>query len=226
MTMTALFTLVACTEEIDKSARYTFTEETVLSYLEKQERFSDYVRMLGEVYISKQSESTVEQLLSARGHFTVFPPSNEAIQLYLDTLQRKGIITTASWDGFPNQKIKDSIQNVIVYNSIIDGGDDRYFETANFPTNDNDEFPLPNMNDRKLSVTRSKINPDSIFINGVYPLSMDCRDVEAINGRIHEVTEVIAPSNDTMADILKLWAEEGHQCFTVAATPLLWIPLT
>jgi len=221
MAMTVLFTLAACTEEIDKSARYTFTEETVLSYLEKQERFSDYVRMLGEVNISNQSESTVEQLLSARGHFTVFPPSNEAIQLYLDTLQRKGIITTASWDGFPNEKTKDSIQKVIVYNSIIDGGDDRYFETANFPTSDNDEFPLPNMNDRKLSVTRSKINPDSIFINGEYPLSMECRDVEAINGRIHEVTEVIAPSNDTMADLLKQWAEEGHQCFTVAAKLIL-----
>ncbi|MBQ7494710.1 MAG: fasciclin domain-containing protein [Bacteroidaceae bacterium] len=221
MAMTVLSTLAACTEEIDKSARYTFTEETVLSYLEKQERFSDYVRMLGEVNISNQSESTVEQLLSARGHFTVFPPSNEAIQLYLDTLQRKGIITTASWDGFPNEKTKDSIQKVIVYNSIIDGGDDRYFETANFPTSDNDEFPLPNMNDRKLSVTRSKINPDSIFINGEYPLSMECRDVEAINGRIHEVTEVIAPSNDTMADLLKQWAEEGHQCFTVAAKLIL-----
>jgi hypothetical protein len=221
MTMTALFIFAACTEEIDKSARYTFTEETVLSYLEKQERFSDYVRMLGEVTISKQSESTVEQLLSARGHFTVFPPSNEAIQVYLDSLQRKGIITTASWDGFRDQKSKDSIQKVIVYNSIIDGGDDRYFETANFPINDNDEFPIANMNDRKLSITRSKINPDSIFINGVYPLSMECRDVEAINGRIHEVTEVIAPSNDTMADILKLWAEEGHQCFTVAAKIIL-----
>lgn len=221
MAMTALFTFSACTEEIDKSARYTFTEETVLSYLEKQERFSDYVRMLAEVNISNQSESTVEQLLSARGHFTVFPPSNEAIQVYLDSLQKKGIITTASWDGFPDQKTKDSIQKVIVYNSIIDGGDDRYFETANFPINDNDEFPLPNMNDRKLSVTRSKVNPDSIFINGEYPLSMQCRDVEAINGRIHEVTLVIAPSNDTMADILKLWAEQGHQCFTVAAKLIL-----
>lgn len=219
--MTALFTFAACTEEIDMSARYTFTEETVLSFLEKQERFSDYVRMLGEVTISKQSESTVEQLLSARGHFTVFPPSNEAIQEYLDSLQQKGIITTASWDGFPNEKTKDSIQKVIVYNSIIDGGDDRYFETANFPTNDNDEFPLPNMNDRKLSVIRDSNNPDSILINGEYPLSMKCRDIEAINGRVHEVTKVIAPSNDTMADILKLWAEEGHQCFTVAAKLIL-----
>ena len=221
LAMTAFFMVTACTEEIDKSARYTFTEETVLSYLEKQERFSEYVRLLGEVKISSQSESTVAQLLSARGNYTCFAPSNEVIQEYLDTLQRKGIITEASWDGFKDEKSKDSIRKVIVYNSIIDGGDDRYFETANFPTNDNDEFPIVNMNDRKLSVTRSKINPDSIFINGVYPLSMQHRDIEAINGRIHEMLQLIAPSNDTMADMLRLWASEGHQCFTVASKLIL-----
>ena len=35
--------LVACTEEIDKSNRYTFTEYTVLSYLQENEQFSEYV---------------------------------------------------------------------------------------------------------------------------------------------------------------------------------------
>ena len=80
--------LVACTEEIDKSNRYTFTEYTVLSYLQENPQFSEYVTLLGQVPISEVSSSTVAQLLSARGAFTCFAPNNEAIQLYLDSLRK------------------------------------------------------------------------------------------------------------------------------------------
>ena len=82
--------LVACTEEIDMSNRYTFTEYTVLSYLEENEQFSEYVKLLGEVPISEVSSSTVKQLLSARGAYTCFAPNDSAIHLYLDTLYRNG----------------------------------------------------------------------------------------------------------------------------------------
>lgn len=215
--------LMGCTEEIDESNRYTFTEETVLSYLEKQPEYSDYVRLLRAVPISDYSDSNVAQLLSARGHFTCFVPTNDAIQLYLDSLQRKGIINPASWEGFPNDggRTLDSIQKVIVYNSIIDGGDVKYYETTDFPKTNDEEFDIANMNDRKLSVVRGQVNTDSIFINGEAPLSMKNRDIEAINGRIHEVAAVIAPSNDTMFDILRRWIEDGNSGYTVTAKLLL-----
>ncbi|MBP5769759.1 MAG: fasciclin domain-containing protein [Bacteroidaceae bacterium] len=218
--MAGLVMLHACTEEVDTSNRYTFTEETVLSYLEKNEQYSEYVKLLRAVNISDYSESNVAQLLSARGYFTCFAPNNDAIQDYLDTLYRKGIISEASWEGFPKDDeghTLDSIQKVIVYNSIIDGGDVKYYETSDFPQKDNGEFDIANMNDRKLTIVKGKVNTDSIFINGEYPLSMKNRDIEAINGRIHEMMKVIAPSNDTMADIFHQWAKEGHTQFTVLA---------
>ena len=116
--------LTSCHEKIDMSNRFTFTEETVWSYLEKNDSlYSEYTHLLEVVPISEISSSTVAQLLSARGHFTCFAPNNEAIYQYLDTLYRKGIISSPSWDGFPNDAVLDSIQKVIVYNSIIDGGD-------------------------------------------------------------------------------------------------------
>ncbi len=213
--------LMACTEEIDTSNRYTFTEETILSYLEKHEQYSDYVQLIKQVPVSSVSESTVAQLLSARGHFTCFAPTNEAIQLYLDSLQRKGILTEASWEALQASESLDSISKVIVYNSIIDGGDIQYYETSDFPKKDNDEFPISNMNDRKLSIIRGKVNTDSIYINGEVPVSLSNRDIEAINGRIHEVSLVIAPSNDTMRDILLLWSEDKNSGYMVMAKLIL-----
>lgn len=209
--------IVSCTETIDTSNRYTFTEETITSYLQKHEQFSEYVNLLETVKVSKYSESTVAQLLSARGNYTVFAPNNQAIQLYLDTLALKGIITEPSWDGFADQTTLDSIQHVIVFNSILDAGDDNdnTYQTSSFPEQ-NEEFLISNMNDRKLSVHYGT-NPDSIFINGVYQLSQTNRDILAINGFIHEMQGVIAPSNQTLGDVISSMVAEGNGGFVVMA---------
>ena len=221
MVVSAVLAFIACTENVDMSNRYTFTEYTVLSYLESDSAYTEYVKLIKKVPISEHSASTVAQLLSARGHITCFAPNNDAIQDYLDSLQRKGLINAANWDGFPSERVKDSIEKVIVYNSIIDGGDVRYYETGNFPTGKDEEFDLPNMNDRKLSVRRGDVNPDSLFINGEYPIHMQHRDIEAINGRIHEVTVVIAPSADSVADKLREWIAEGGSNYITMAKLIL-----
>lgn len=214
--------LTSCHEKIDMSNRFTFTEETVWSYLEKNDSlYSEYTHLLEVVPISEISSSTVAQLLSARGHFTCFAPNNEAIYQYLDTLYRKGIINSPSWDGFPNETVLDSIQKVIVYNSIIDGGDVVSYDVANFPTKDNEGFGVANMNDRRFTIRRGTVNPDSIYINGQYPLDMKHRDIEAINGYIHEVTEVIAPGNETLTDIFHTWISEGGSSYIVMSKLIL-----
>mgnify|MGYP002527095186 CR=1 FL=1 len=126
--------LWGCKENIDTSARYVFSEETILSYLEKHEVYSSYVDILRKVNISKLSDSKVSQLLSARGVYTVFAPTNDAIQNYLEYLVQEGLITAPSWDAFPSERKLDSIRQVIVYNSIIDGGDEvnAFFYVADF----------------------------------------------------------------------------------------------
>ena len=61
----------SCKEHIDMSDRFTFLEETVWSYLEKNDSlYSEYISLLKTVPISSISTSTVAQLLSARGHYT------------------------------------------------------------------------------------------------------------------------------------------------------------
>jgi len=211
----------SCKENIDMSNRYTFTEETIASYLEKHEDiYSTYYWLMSQVEVSKRSESTVQQLMSARGNFTVFAPTNEAIENYLDTLQAKGIIAEASWDAFTDETVKDSIIKVIVFNSIIDGGDEtEAYQTNSFPENSGEEFTIANMNDRKLSITYGT-NPDSMYINGTSLIDIHNRDIIAINGYVHQVHSVVAPSNESLGDLIRSFLDEGTEGYMITAKML------
>ena len=209
-----------CTESVDTSARYVFKEDTILSYLEKHPAYSSYVDILQKVNISIISDSKVSQLLSARGVYTVFAPTNDAIQKYLESLVEEGLITEPSWDAFPSEHKADSIRKVIVFNSIINGGDETnaFYYSSDFP-NDKDEFVLGTLNDKKLSVRRPQSQPDSIYINDDCPVSVDQRDILTINGIIHQVEKVIAPKDITAADYIQECLDEQKDgyltCFRV-----------
>lgn len=216
----------ACSEKIDTSNRFTFVDETIMSYLEKNNsNFSEYISLLRKLTVSDYSESPMSSLLAARGHFTCFAPNNEAVHEYLDSLYRKGLLTSPSWDGFRSQKERDSIERVIVFNSIIDGGDQISYDVANFPAEDH-EFGVSNMNDRRLKVHYGTVNPDSIYINGTVPVSMKNRGIEAINGYVHEVEAVIAPSNDCLGDLFREWATQQGTGYTVMSRLILACRLT
>lgn len=219
----------SCKEDIDMSDRYTFTEWTVSSYLEEHlATYSEYYKLLGQVKINDKYKSTVLQLMGARGNYTVFAPTNQAIYEYLDSLCKKGIITEPSWEGFQSQKTLDSIQKIIVYNSIIDGKDNvSAYQTTSFP-DDKKEFDLPNMFDRKLTVHYDDVNPDSVFINankddktgkiiGGSLIDLKNRDIVAINGCIHCVHSVVAPSNATVGDFLRDYVDLGDEKYSIMA---------
>ena len=177
--MAALTT--ACTESIDTSARYVFKERTIASYLEDHPQFSEYLRLLQEQKVSTVSETTVYQLMTAYGYYTCFAPTNEAIQLYLDSLVIKGIIPEANWNSFPDEETLDSIRTVVVLNSILDGTKlEKTYITAEFPKT-NEEFEVTTMADRKISVTYDKKDLDNCRIDGICPVSKTNRDIETIN---------------------------------------------
>ncbi|MBQ8051679.1 MAG: hypothetical protein IJ197_08940 [Bacteroidaceae bacterium] len=229
----ALCTLMqSCKEEIDMSNRYTFTEYTITSYLDEHDStYSEYIQLLKEVPISPRSESTVYQLMSARGKYTVFAPTNGAIQNYLDTLYTKGILTEPTWDGFRSEVALDSIKKVIVYNSILDGtrNDLDPVQSGGFP-DDGQEISIANMNERKLTIFYGK-NPDSIYVNGAKDkdgnitkgclIDLKNRDIYTINGYIHQVHSVVAPSNETLSDLLKSFIDENSGDYIVMAKMML-----
>ena len=212
-----LLVLCGCKENIDTSARYVFVTRTIASYLEDHSQFSEYVRLMKEQKISNLSESTVYQLMTAYGCYTCFAPTNEAIQLYLDSLVIKGIIPEASWDAFPNERSRDSIREVLVFNSILDGTKQMTkYLTAEFPRT-NEEFSINTMADRKISVTYDPKDVDVCLIDGICPVSKTNRDIEAINGYIHQIGYVINPSNETMGSTLHKFSTDFNSNFSIMA---------
>ena len=197
----SLIILYGCTENIDKSARYVFTDCTIVDYLQGHEQYSDYLRLLEKTPVSRLSQSTLRQLLTARGHYTVFAPTNEAIQLYLDSMWRKGIIDQPSWDGFRSDRERDSVEQVIAYNSILDGGDNTLIYTSDFPVEQDGEIFLPNMLDRHLIVHQSEDSVGHFLVND-QPMDIRNRDIPLINGVLHAMNGVVAPSNNTLGRLL------------------------
>ena len=212
-----LLALCGCKENIDMSARYVFVTRTIASYLEDHPDYSEYVRLMKEQKISKLSESTVYQLMTAYGYYTCFAPTNEAIQLYLDSLVIKGIIPEASWDAFPDEKSRDSVREVLVFNSILDGTVPMLtYTSAEFPKA-NEEFAINTMADRKISVTYDPKDIDACMIDGICPVSKTNRDINTINGCIHQIGYVINPSNETMGSTLHKFSTDYECNFSVMA---------
>lgn len=219
-TLVAFLSLMAlmsgCTEDVDTTARYVFSDETVMSYLQKHEQYSEYVNLLNAVPVSARSGSTLGQLLAARGNYTVFAPTNDAIDKYLQGLVEEGLLESPSWDAFPSEEKLDSVRKVVVYSSVIDGADVTTYNTWDFPKDNNGEFALSNLSDRKLTVRYGSI-PDSIYLNFDCPVNMKNRDIPAINGIIHSMEKVIAPTDFNMAVLINRILEQEREGFLVAA---------
>ena len=192
----ATVTLNACSEKIDESNLYTFTGEMMIDHFENHpETFSSYLTILNRVHPSKRSTSTMHDLLAARGHYTCFAPTNEAIQTYLDSLAIIGQLESNALD-----QISDSVAEAIVFNSIIQHSDD---EEAYATTDFNDgALGRTNMNDRYISIKfkadatgnlLTYVNTNSRIVEG---------DIEVENGYIHAIDKVLSPSNVSVAGLL------------------------
>ena len=170
--------------------------------------------------VSSYTETTMKQLLSARGHYTVFAPTNDAIQLYLDSLCRKGIISEPTWDGFPDESTLDSTRKVIVFNSILDSGDQPAYDISDFPAHEH-EFGLANMNNRKLRVFYGTTDLDSISIDGIATVSKKNRGIVLSNGYVHQVENVVAPSDGRLGDFMRQWSKKPGSGYCVMSKLLL-----
>ena len=208
----------SCTEQVDTSARYVFSENTIASYLQNHaDVYGEYLDLLGRVPVSKISNTTVKQLLSARGHYTVFAPTNGAVQDYLVHLVDTGLIDRPSWDAFTDSLVLDSIRRVIVHNSVIDSGDlgEAYF-TYDMPNIEGAEIGTFNMLDHKLSVYWHG-SEDSLSINGDCKVNPRNRDIPLLNGVLHQVAKVIAPADITAASYLQKVIDDRREGFLVMA---------
>ena len=189
-------TLNSCSEKIDESSLYTFTGEMMTDHFENNpETFSSYLTILSRVHLSKRSSSTLKELLDARGNYTCFAPTNEAITLYIDSLLKIGQVSSTDINELP-----DSVAEDIVFNSIIENGNDEAFQTTSF--SNNEPLSLTNMNGRYItpSYGNDDANNTIIYIN-INSKIID-GDIEVENGYIHTVDHVLSPSKASIAEMI------------------------
>ena len=135
------FALVSCNDDPGADNYYTFTGEMATDYLNhRPDQFSEFIGILG------RSETKVLDLLATYGTYTVFAPTNDAINKYLsarglksidelsqkdcDTIAYTHIVkqafyTTDLSDGtLPTSNMLDRYLTISVDTPTVDSGDD------------------------------------------------------------------------------------------------------
>lgn len=158
------------------------------------ENFSDYLTILGKVHPSKRSESTMLELLSARGNYTCFAPTNDAIKQYLDSLLLLNQVTSTDVNQIP-----DSIAESIVFNSIIENENEEAYSTTDFVEG---ALSRTNMNDRYINISygNDADGTSVVFVN--VDSRIIVKDIEVTNGYIHAIDKVLSPSTATVGDLV------------------------
>jgi uncharacterized surface protein with fasciclin (FAS1) repeats len=189
-----LVQMTSCSENIDDSNMYTFKGETMTDhFVNNPDQFSNFLALLDRVKPGKNS-SSMRGLLSARGNYTCFAPTNEAVQAYVDSLHTVGIMQSSSIADIP-----DSIARDMVFNCLIDNG-----KTKAYPSTSFEEGVLAqNMNDRPITITFDTLQggASTIIVNTKSHIVE--KDIKVENGYIHAVDHVIAPSNDMLGGLVE-----------------------
>ena len=179
--------LTSCKEEIDESNFAIKTDQTILDYITAAPELSSIKAIFDRVRMGKtENASSISSVLSARGNYTVFAPNNDAVSRYVFAMTQSYDVNALSYEQ----------AELVAKSCIIDNGDNEAYETADFPMT-GESFPLSNLNDRRLT---SQSVDNNFVINGNAWVTQGNIDVS--NGVLHVVSEVIAPSNDFLPDLI------------------------
>lgn len=201
-------TLAGCKENIDDSNFAIKTEQTIWDYISSSPQFSDVKQVYQRVTLGNDSlGSSIASVLSARGNYTIFAPDNDAVEAYMVA---NGVATL--------EELTDEQASIIAKNSIIDNGDNSAYTSAEFPA-DGGGFGFSNLNDRILTSRQDTIGNESFYIiNGTSRVVKG--DVDLSNGVLHEVSTVIAPAADNLAQ--RIAAADNMKIFTYLMSLTTW----
>lgn len=203
-----LLVFSACKEEIDTANRFTFTGETVASFLQKNDTlFGQYTELLKNVKQSSKTQSTIATLLSiTTNNFTCFAPTNQAIDDFLDSAYTKGVFPSKDFLVFldsvkADKEIADSLAEVIVLNSIISHGNtEKGVSVEDFPNN-NGTFALPNLKDRYLTAYQKTPVGGQMEYYILEDVKVVYKNLKVENGYIHGVNKVVSPATEGVSEI-------------------------
>lgn len=188
---TCLSTMVSCSDDVDDSNLYVFDGSTVTDLVKEAPDLGYYYSLLKKARSGKKG-STMDHLLETRGNYTVFAPTNDAVQHFVDSIYE----TT----GYNVDEVPDSLAQQIVFNSIIDTDMQEGYSTVGFREG---AFDYKTMADRFATVSFAAGDTTGrarIFINAFSEIIRP--DNEAGNGWLHVVNRVVMPYASSLPDLI------------------------
>ena len=180
------FSLFSCKEDISQEDYSIKTEQTMTDYLTTNADFSDLKAIFDRVKLGNSDEaSSLTSVLSARGNYTLFAPTNSAIEAYMSKLGVSSV-----------DELTYDQAELIAFSCLIDNGDENAYEESDFPTPGT--FGQTNLNDRLLTCALDSTNV--YLINGSSEVVSTNHEVS--NGMIHVISSVIAPSSDNVYELI------------------------
>ncbi len=169
----------SCSDEPDASNYYTFTGTMMSEYLRSHEDFSSFATIV--------ERAGLMDLLSAYGAYTCFPPTNEAVNTYLQGLGLSSLndLTDADCDTIARTHLVD---NMYATSEMNDG-----------------VLPTANMNHRYIEITHDLDENENavVYLNRSAHIIFALQDDSVENGIVHPINEVLVNSNRMLPDILK-----------------------
>lgn len=181
-------------DDIPSESYYTLKKQTVAQYLAETENYSIFNDILqrDSKGINKFGFN-IPSLLSAYGYYTVFAPTNKAIEIYMNDA-----FGVASLDEL-YEKIgthsADSVVDLIANMHVISSGHNvTIYTTESFVS----KIPDRNLNEKVIYITPQG---DTYRINDM--ATIVAKDEELHNGVVHGIDSVIMPSNLRLADFFE-----------------------
>ena len=201
---------LACTDEIDKSNRFTFTGETMADFLlNRSEQYSHFTTLL--------KRANLFGLLDTYGQYTLFLPDNASVEKFV--AEQDSIYWTTKetdkpiWTGITSplvDELTDSMANVIARMHLIE----RNYRMADFGEGSIGKW---NFNDRALAISYKVVDERFyIMINNSSAIIDGDNDVE--NGIVHLVDKPIDPEYKTIASQISEYTFFGIFHNAIAAT--------
>lgn len=172
----------SCLDEIAPGSYYTFTGNTVASYLENNpDEFSEFITVL------KRAKTWGE--MGTYGTYTCFAPTNNAFKAYLNKIGKSSVseLSDADCDTLTWTHL---INDVFFMSDMVEGS-----------------LPSKNLNDRFLTLTYDSLLQENGHYHLRYCINKNSHilqmDDTVENGVIHVVDSVIKVSGDYIFDVLK-----------------------
>lgn len=185
--------VASCSDNVDEGNLYSFSGRQISESLSEREDCRLFAGLLQRVHPSSRSESTLYQLLSARGNYTVFAPTDKAIRQFTDSV--------TGHSGSSTDELADSTVNELVRGCIIDCGSDDAYRTIDL---NEGVIGKTNMNDRYMTVAfdTTQAGTQAIFVINSTATIIE-GDIECENGYVNVMNRVPTTSNSDLPSLLR-----------------------